>query len=100
MDSCDLLYDKDPNIFLRFFQILIKRLLCWLNITPLIVPIRNRMELHYKEDFKVTNIDSCNDFSDDAVMKGKTAEEIFNEDLEKNNREIEEGDDFQGKRRR
>lgn len=89
MDSCDLLYDKDPNSFLRVFQIFVKCLIKWMDIKPLTVMVKSKKEkLKEMEDFQVSGVNYNNDFSDD-VMEGKSGEEMFKEDMLKKEREIE-----------
>lgn len=91
MDSCDLLYSKDPNSFLRFFQIFINCLTKWLNILPLEVPVKSRLDKQREiREFQLSGIEEFRNFSDDTVMNGKTAEEMYVEDMSKEKKDIEE----------
>lgn len=91
MDSCDLLYNQNPNDFLRFFKIFINCLKRWLKIKRLEVPIKSLIEKEREiKEFQLTDIKEYKDFTDETVMKGKTAEEMYKEDMLKKVKEIDE----------
>lgn len=75
--------------YLRVFNIFIKCLHRWFNIEIIEVPIKSKLQKQKEfEEFKISGIENINKFSDDIM--GKTAEEMYKEDLEKNKEELQE----------
>lgn len=80
--------------YLRVFNIFIKCLLRWFHIEPLQQPIKSKLQKQNDfEDFKISGTEDINDFSD-SIM-GKTAEEMYKEDMAKREEELLEGDDVE-----
>ncbi|KAF7277814.1 hypothetical protein GWI33_009231 [Rhynchophorus ferrugineus] len=82
--------DQSIESYLSVFKLFIISLRRWFNIGTADVPIKSKKqkELEY-EHFKVSNIDAIENFSDD-IMEGKTAEELYKEDMEKKKLEEKE----------
>lgn len=74
--------------YLRVFNIFIKCLLRWFQIQPKTEPIKSKLQKQKEfEEFKISGIkDDANDFSDEIM--GKTAEEMYREDLAKTREEL------------
>lgn len=67
----------------------------WFQIEVTIEKVKSRKEKELEQEpFKVTGIDYSDDFSDD-ILEGKTAEELYREDMEK--KENDEDCDIDGK---
>ncbi|KAI4457547.1 tel2 interacting protein 1 tti1 family member [Holotrichia oblita] len=81
---------KNIAAFLKVFNVFIKCLLRWLNVQVIIPPIRSKADKEKEyQHFELSNLeDECNNFSDD-IMK-KTPEEMYQEDMEKKQQELEE----------
>lgn len=95
MQSCDKLKEQYANSYLRVFKIFIKCLWRWFNIEVKFIPIKSKLQKQKDfEEFKVSNIDYSNDFSDNIM--GKTAEEMFKEDMESNKEEFDDYDEVNG----
>ncbi|KAG5887572.1 hypothetical protein JTB14_009980 [Gonioctena quinquepunctata] len=89
MQSCDKFKEKDSTAFLRIFNIFVECLSKWLNIEAEEKPIIPKAQkLKEMEEFQVTGLseDIENDFSDEIM--GKTAEEMYEEDMEKKKEEL------------
>lgn len=85
--------------YLRVFNIFIKCLIRWFQIQPKEEPIKSKLQKQKEfEEFKISGIkDEINDFSDDIM--GKSAEEMYKEDLAKSKEELlkENQEDGDGK---
>lgn len=75
---------------MRVFHTFIKSLLRWLNIKIDLQPIKSKAEKEKElHNFEVSNLETeSNDFSDEVL--GKTAEEMYEEDMKKKREESEE----------
>ncbi|XP_018569428.1 TELO2-interacting protein 1 homolog [Anoplophora glabripennis] len=90
LQSCDKFKDKNSTAFLEIFKIFINCLRKWFNIKERIEPFKSKAQkLREIEDFQVTGVDMKEtvNFSDDIM--GKSAEEMYKEDMEKKQDEIE-----------
>ncbi|ENN79804.1 hypothetical protein YQE_03755, partial [Dendroctonus ponderosae] len=83
LESCDRYKEKHSTAYLRVFKMIIDSLRRWftVEIQHPVVKSRKEKELD-QEPFKVTGIERCDDFSDEA-FEGKTAEEMYREDEER-----------------
>lgn len=80
--------------YLRVFKMFMLTLRRWFEVDDVTEPIKSKKqkELEY-EDFKVSGINyKEDDFSDD-IMEGKTAEEMYWEDVERKKQEEEEDEE-------
>lgn len=88
MQSFDKLQNNKTASHLRIFKIFLECLERWLDLKPVIPPIKSKKEkLKETEEFRITNINEINDFSDEIMEK--TAEEMYEEDLKKSKTELE-----------
>ncbi|KAH1028166.1 TELO2-interacting protein 1 homolog [Dendroctonus ponderosae] len=83
LESCDRYKEKHSTAYLRVFKMFIDSIRRWftVEIQHPVVKSRKEKELD-QEPFKVTGIERCDDFSDEA-FEGKTAEEMYREDEER-----------------
>lgn len=88
MQSCDKYKQEHADAYLRIFNIFIKSLHRWFEIKVEIEPVKSKLQKEKEfEDFKISNkFEDNNDFSD-SIM-GKTAEEMYQEDLKKTKEEL------------
>ncbi|XP_017773157.1 PREDICTED: TELO2-interacting protein 1 homolog [Nicrophorus vespilloides] len=74
--------------FLRVFLVFVKRIRIWFCVEAQPNAIKSRLEKEQEHDhFKVSNVESQSDFSDDIM--GKTADELFMEDMKKKQEELD-----------
>lgn len=87
--SCDKFKEQHASAYLRIFKIFIKCLWRWFNISVKIYPIKSKLQKEKEfEEFKISNMNYSNDFSDDIM--GKTAEEMYKEDLARGQNALED----------
>lgn len=88
MLSCDRFKEKYVTAFLQVFKCFIQVLWKWLNIEIHLEPIKSKeQKQHEMETFKVSGIENPKSASDDTVAK--SAEELFKEDMQKSQQELE-----------
>lgn len=93
--SCDKFQRKYMHAYLRVFNIFIKCLHRWFQLTIIEVPIKSKLQKQREyEEFKISGIENINSFSDDIM--GKTAEEMYHEDMAKSKKELEESENEKG----
>lgn len=84
MQSCDQFKQAYATEYLKVFKTFIQCVWRWYDIKVNLVPIKSRaIQIEEIEPFKVTGVKAEEnlDFSDDIM--GKSAEELFKEDMEK-----------------
>ncbi|XP_063909733.1 TELO2-interacting protein 1 homolog isoform X2 [Zophobas morio] len=84
-------YDNRSNLnsYLHVFKMFVCGLHKWLRIETVDAPFKTKKQKQEEfEDFRVSNIEPIEDFSD-GVM-GKSAEEMYKEDMEKSRSQIEQ----------
>ncbi|CAG9769438.1 unnamed protein product [Ceutorhynchus assimilis] len=82
--SCDRFKEQYATAYLRVFKMFIMSLRRWFIVddySEKTIKSRKEKELE-QEHYKVSGFDESNDFSDD-IMGGKSAEEMYKEDMEK-----------------
>ncbi|KAJ8942241.1 hypothetical protein NQ318_003088 [Aromia moschata] len=90
IQSCDKFKEKNATAFLRVFEIFIHCLRKWYSIEVKVEPFKSKADkLDEVEQFEVTGLkmEEEPDFSD--IIMGKTAEEMYKEDMEKQQSELE-----------
>lgn len=95
--SCDRFKEEYATAYLKLFKMFVVSLRKWykIELEPEQIKSRKQKETE-QEHFKVTGIDYTNDFSDD-VMGNKTAEEMYLEDLEEKNADVDTIDEVEQK---
>lgn len=95
--SCDKFKEEYATAYLKVFKMFVISLRKWYKIELVPEQIKSRKQKETEQEhFKVTGIDCTNDFSDD-VMGNKTAEEMYQEDLEKQNADVDTIDEDEQK---
>lgn len=85
--SCDKFQRKYVASYLRVFNIFIKCLHRWFDIKTVEEPIKSKLQKRREyEEFKISGMSEANNFSDDIM--GKTAEEMYKEDMAKKQEEL------------
>ncbi|XP_050294398.1 TELO2-interacting protein 1 homolog [Anthonomus grandis grandis] len=95
LNSCDMFKDKYATAYLKVFRMFIQSLKRWFQIEVVHTSLKSRQEKEQEhEHFQVSGINYDNNFSDD-IMEGRTAEELYKEDMEKQQKikEISENDE-------
>lgn len=90
IQSCDKYKESNIKVYLEVFKVFVKSLKRWLNIQIREDPIISKAKkAKMEEEFKVTSVnDEIDDnFSDDIM--GKTAEEMYEEDMKKKLEDLE-----------
>lgn len=84
-------YDKNKtnlNAYLNIFKMFVVGVQRWYNIEPAGWVFKTKKQKEDEiEDFKVSNVEPIEDFSDEVM--GKTAEEMYEEDLKKSKVQLE-----------
>ncbi|XP_057672878.1 TELO2-interacting protein 1 homolog isoform X1 [Diorhabda carinulata] len=96
VQSCDKYKETNIKVYLEVFKVFVKSLRRWLNIQVREDPIISKAEKNkIEEEFKVTGVNEeilDDNFSDDIM--GKTAEEMYEEDMKKKLEDLEKENDI------
>ncbi|KAF2903943.1 hypothetical protein ILUMI_02227 [Ignelater luminosus] len=94
IQTCDKFFqERNANAYLRVFEMFIKSIMKWFNIDVKIEPIKSKLQQKMEhDDFEISNL-SLTDQPDTDL--GKTAEEMYKEDLENRKQQEQELEDFE-----